>query len=312
MSSMPQSGEPGQPGGQGTGPGERTGLGTQHDAMPGQQDFGSTPAGGIPGQQGAMPGQQRPSAGQQAAPGQQRGEQPWSSRPGKWSPVDKAETRVTGRRIVQYWIDMFLVSIVPELVSIPFDRSSSTFLHIMGGIVYFVLFVVISIWYWVIRPHSHNGQTFAMKWFGVRVISKDGGPANMTQLLVRWVGLIFDAFPWVWPFTGLLGLIVILCSRYRQRIGDHLARTLVVAAGPGATRRREFAGAGTGQTKAGGGTGQAYMGTGETPAGQVPAGQAYPAGTTGTAGQPDAGTGGGPYGTAESDIIESHPREDGQ
>jgi uncharacterized RDD family membrane protein YckC len=240
MSSMPQSGEPGQPGGQGAGPGERTGLGTQHGAMPGQHDSGSAPAGGIPGQQGAM-------AGQQSASRQQRGQPQWSDRPGSMSPVDRAETRVTGRRIVQYWIDMFLVSIVPELVSIPFDRTSSTFLHIMGGIVYVVLFVVIGLWYWVIRPHSHNGQTFAMKWFGVRVISKDGGPANMAQLLVRWVGLIFDAFPWIWPFTGLLGWIVILCSRYRQRIGDHLARTLVVATGPGVRTRPAYAGAGGGQ-----------------------------------------------------------------
>jgi uncharacterized RDD family membrane protein YckC len=247
MSSMPESGEPGQPGGQGTGPGERAGLGTQHGAMPGQPDSGSAPAGGVPGQQGAM-------AGQQAASRQQRGQQPWSDRPGSRSPVDEAETRVTGRRIVQYWIDMFLVSIVPELVSIPFDRSGSRLLHIMGGVVYLVLLVVISLWYWVIRPQSHSGQTFAMKWFGVRVISKDGGPANMAQLLVRWVGLIFDAFPWVWPFTGLLGLIVILCSRYRQRIGDHLARTLVVASGPGVRSRPQYAAAGGGQLGAGGGT----------------------------------------------------------
>jgi hypothetical protein len=51
----------------------------------------------------------------------------------------------------------------------------------------------------------------------------------MTQLTIRWVCLIFDAIPYTWPFTGLLGFIVILSSRDRQRIGDHLARTLVIA-----------------------------------------------------------------------------------
>jgi hypothetical protein len=95
-------------------------------------------------------------------------------------------------------------------------------------VLYVVLFVLIGLWYWVIRPHSHNGQTFAMKWFGLRVISKDGGPVSLLQLLVRWISLLFDSAPWMWPFTGLLGLIVILCSRSRQRIGDHLARTLVI------------------------------------------------------------------------------------
>jgi uncharacterized RDD family membrane protein YckC len=132
-------------------------------------------------------------------------------------------------------------------VSIPFDRSSSTIMNIIGGLVYFVLFVVIGLWYWVIRPYSHNGQTFAMKWFGLRVISKNGGPATSTQLFIRWIGLIFDSAPWMWPFVGLLGLIVMLCSRYRQRIGDHMARTLVVATGPAYRGRSQYAGTGSGQ-----------------------------------------------------------------
>ena len=70
-----------------------------------------------------------------------------------------------------------------------------------------------------------------MQLLGLRVISKDGGPANMTQLFIRWICLIFDAIPYTWPFTGLVGFIVILCSRHRQRIGDHLARTLVISTG---------------------------------------------------------------------------------
>ena len=147
------------------------------------------------------------------------------------SPVNDAETRVTGRRVVQYLIDAFLVSLIPSLVSIPFDRSNSTFLHFMGGVAFFVLFVLIGLWYWVIRPRSSNGQTFAMKWFGLRVVSKNGGPATTVQYFIRWIGLIFDAFPWVWPLTGLLGFIVMVCSRYRQRVGDHMARTLVISEG---------------------------------------------------------------------------------
>jgi uncharacterized RDD family membrane protein YckC len=196
--------------------------------MPGEQDYGGTPS-GSPGQQaGVSPGQQQGAPGQRY--GGQSGQQ-WGSQPGWRSPVNEAETRVTWRRIFQYWIDAFFVWIIPSLVSIPFDRSSSTLLHVLGGVVYVVLLVLIGLWYWVIRPHSHSGQTFAMKWFGLRVISKDGGPANLAQFFVRWIGLLFDSFPWVWPFTGLLGLIVMLCSRYRQRIGDHLGRTLVISTG---------------------------------------------------------------------------------
>jgi len=222
--------------------------------MPGQQDYGSSPSGGMPGQQAGTHGQQ------QGAPGQRYGSpsgQQWGSQPGWRSPVNEAETRVTWRRIFQYWIDAFLVYIIPYLVSIPFDRSGSTLINVLGGVVFFILFVLIGIWYWVIRPHSHNGQTFAMKWFGLRVISKDGGPASMPQMFVRWICLIFDSFPWVWPFTGLLGLIVMLCSRYRQRIGDHLGRTLVIATGPYGSQRQGYAYAG--QSGMGGQNGQPGM-----------------------------------------------------
>jgi len=114
-------------------------------------------------------------------------------------------------------------------------------MNIIGGLLYVVLFVLIGVWYWVIRPHSRSGQTFAMKWLGLRVISKDGGPATATQLFVRWIALLFDAAPWMWPITGLVGLIVMLCSRYRQRIGDHLARTLVISTGPLGYRSPQFA-----------------------------------------------------------------------
>jgi uncharacterized RDD family membrane protein YckC len=75
----------------------------------------------------------------------------------------------------------------------------------------------------VVRPRDHGGQTFGMQLLGLRVISKTGGPASMSQLLVRGILLIVDTL-----FFGLVGLITMVCSRYRQRVGDHAAGTLVV------------------------------------------------------------------------------------
>ena len=257
---MPQRDEPGQWGSsQSAGPGEWNEPGSQQGTMPGQpgampgqpapgqQGYGQAP-GGIPGQPDGHQGQ--PGYGYEGQQDAYQGRQSGGQRPGSVSPVNDAETRVTGRRVVQYLIDAFLVSIIPSLVSIPFDRSNSTIIHIIGGIVAFGLFVLIGIWYWVIRPHSHHGQTFGMQLLGLRVISKDGGPANTTQLFIRWICLIFDAIPYSWPFTGLVGFIVILCSKHRQRIGDHLARTLVISTGQLQSRQPDYAEAskpGTGQ-----------------------------------------------------------------
>jgi uncharacterized RDD family membrane protein YckC len=258
---MPQRDEPGRWGStqqsdpgtqQGAVPGQQGGAPGQQGTAPGQQGYGQMPQGGVPGQPGGYQGEQGQFQGQQGQfQGQQAG-QDWSQRPGSVSPVNEAETRVTGRRVVQYLIDAFLVALIPSLVSIPFDRSGSTFIHIIGGIVAFVLFVMIGLWYWVLRPHSHHGQTFGMKLLGLRVISKDGGPANMTQLFVRWICLIFDAIPYTWPFTGLVGFITILCSRHRQRIGDHLARTLVISTGVQGGQPQRYADAGNASAGSGG------------------------------------------------------------
>jgi uncharacterized RDD family membrane protein YckC len=105
----------------------------------------------------------------------------------------------------------------------------------------FVLFLIIGFWYWIVWPHAHNGQTFAMKWFGLRVVSKNGDQATTLQYFIRWIGLIIDGFPWVWPFTGLLGLFVMVVSRYRQRVGDHMARTLVISEGLTSAQASQYA-----------------------------------------------------------------------
>ena len=232
MSTMPEGDAAGQQGGtHGTHPGmpPQAGVPSQEqDSGLTQEQDGTASYGSVPAQQrgaeqsGAAGYQQGPEAGYQQGPdaGYQRG----------MAPPVRAETRVTGRRVVQYLIDAFLVGLIPSLVSIPFDRSDSTFIHVLGGIIAFVVFVIIGFTYWVFLTHRQEGQTWGMKLLGLRVISKGGGPANMAQLTIRWICLILDAIPYTWPLTGLVGFIVILCSRDRQRIGDHLGRTLVVNA----------------------------------------------------------------------------------
>ena len=173
--------------------------GAPHDTHPGMP------------QQRAMPGRDRDSGMHY---GTTAGRSPhgepsgaWGAQPAWPARVDVAATRVTGRRVVQFLIDSFLVSLIPGLISIPFDRSNSTFLHILGGIISFAVFVLIGLAYWVVFAHAQRGQTLGMKLLGLRVISKGGGPANLAQLFIRWIGLIFDAIPYTWPFTGLVGFV---------------------------------------------------------------------------------------------------------
>lgn len=214
MSSMPGRGTSGQTGG-------RTEAPEQRPAGDGRD---GTPGGGFGGQQ--------PGWGPQSGYAGDRYGAHWGGQGFPESPVDQRETNVVGRRVVQYVIDYVLAGIIPGIAVWVFDRGHG-FLHGLGWLVATAISLLVYLWYWVLRPNSHQGQTIGMQLLGLRIISKNGGPANIAQYFVRAVLLLIDTFAF-----GLVGLASMVFSRYHQRVGDHMARTLVVAAdqpagGPG-------------------------------------------------------------------------------
>jgi len=64
-----------------------------------------------------------------------------------------------------------------------------------------------------------------MSVLGIRIISASGGPASFAQLVVRSILLVLFGL-----LSVIVGFIVMMCSRYRQRTGDHMAHTMVVRA----------------------------------------------------------------------------------
>lgn len=150
-------------------------------------------------------------------------------------------TRVTGRRIVQYILDLFLAGIVLSLLGLlgntiapgaGFDQVTAgmtelSSLTAAGGwpsaaasvltiLVWLAVFVAVPVW---------KDRTPAMMLLGLRIVRTDGASPSAGQHLGRALLLIIDGFA-----AGLVGWIVILCSGRRQRIGDHAAGTLVVRA----------------------------------------------------------------------------------
>ena len=209
---MPQGGESGQP--------RETGqVGT-----PEQQWQGGVPSQGnpsVPGQANAPEqGQYQYGASPQGGgPGQQWGS-PMAAQP--ISPINEIETRVTGRRTVQFIIDIIIYGIVGSLISWALNRGTGG-VHAILVIVDVVVIVAWYVIYWALIPFKNDGQTIGMKVLGIRIINLNGGPASMLQLVVRSILLILFVIP-----SLLVGIIVMMCSRYRQRTGDHMARTIVV------------------------------------------------------------------------------------
>ncbi len=186
--------------GQGGTPGHESAPGQQWAGGPqDQQGSGMPPQGGVPGQQWGGPMQGRPI-----------------------SPVNEIETRVTGRRTVQYIIDAIIYGIVASILAWALNRGHGG-VHAILVVVLVVLIIAWYLLYWALRPQTRNGQTFGMQIMGLRVISADGGPASFAQLAVRSILLVLFS-----PLSLLVGIITMWCSRYRQRVGDHIARTMVV------------------------------------------------------------------------------------
>ena len=157
-------------------------------------------------------------------------------------------TAVVGARVGQYLVDGLLAAVpLVVLMFITFGMigaaaSSSYSADYSGGyssdgtamigslfMGAMALLVVVSlVVHWLLFawwPAKHGGQTIAMRWFKLRIITEDGGQPTLGALTVRWLLLFVDGF-----FGGLVGLIVMLNSARHQRLGDSVAKTLVVRA----------------------------------------------------------------------------------
>jgi uncharacterized RDD family membrane protein YckC len=146
-------------------------------------------------------------------------------------------TRVTGRRIVATWIDLFLLGVVYRLLATPLhlpvsiaarsdnagappegDFASRVFHDWPGLLTYLglaALYYVVSEGVW--------GRTVG-KWItGIRVVTDTGGKAGLDRIIGRTVLRPIDAMG-----GYLVGWLIAVASVRRQRLGDHAAGTLVV------------------------------------------------------------------------------------
>jgi uncharacterized RDD family membrane protein YckC len=165
-------------------------------------------------------------------------------------------TAVVGRRVGAFLIDLLVLGAINAVLFFPFastdkeivqkvlsgdlDPNSSTYVNLtFGGTQYSLvgggaaLFFLLSIATWflytVVLP-GRTGATAGKAVVGVRVVKDDGTlPAGIARNLVRQLLWIIDGIAFY-----LVGFITAKVSSRNQRVGDMLAKTLVV--------KKEFAG----------------------------------------------------------------------
>jgi uncharacterized RDD family membrane protein YckC len=93
-----------------------------------------------------------------------------------------------------------------------------------------LLLIFLTNWgYHVYFEAGRRAATPGKRAMGLRVVSESGGPASLGAIMLRNIARTADMM----PLGYLTGLLVCLFTRRFQRLGDLVARTLVVYANPG-------------------------------------------------------------------------------
>lgn len=101
--------------------------------------------------------------------------------------------------------------------------------YLTGGAAVAFGAVVLVIWVLLFGAlAAETGATAGMALLGLRVTGEDGAPVSLSRHLVRTALWVVDGFPYILP--GAVGLICIVVTPTRRRIGDLVARTIVVRA----------------------------------------------------------------------------------
>lgn len=130
-----------------------------------------------------------------------------------------------GERMVAFLIDGIIIitymTIMENLMSLShvFSADSWTQRGVLG------LLMLPAFFYSVMCHILFGGQTVGKMIMKIKVVSVDGTPTQWYNFFVRWMLRIVD----LWIFSPSIGILSILLSDKKQRIGDAAAGTVVIS-----------------------------------------------------------------------------------
>ncbi|MCK4870741.1 MAG: RDD family protein [Gammaproteobacteria bacterium] len=126
-----------------------------------------------------------------------------------------------GKRILGGIIDIILLVIVFAIYVRFFGREVLPGSYHVEGMPAFYIFVFIFLYYWVFE--AITGKTLGKLIVKTRVVNKEGNKITWRQSFVRNIMRVIDGL-----FFYLVAAIAIASSEKNQRLGDMLAKTVVI------------------------------------------------------------------------------------
>jgi uncharacterized RDD family membrane protein YckC len=130
-----------------------------------------------------------------------------------------------GERIVAFLIDGLILYMYAYLVNIISNAIGFIYEDTWTQRGLAALIFLPAMFYSLLMHSLFNGQSVGKMLMKMRVVRLDGTPVHWSNLLVRWMLRLVD----IWIFLGAIGILSILFSEKRQRVGDAAAGTVVIS-----------------------------------------------------------------------------------
>lgn len=143
--------------------------------------------------------------------------------------ITQPEYAGLGRRFFAHLLDAIVILVVYIVVgsSIAAQTGGMTEsgFEMQGGPALLAMAVtfLVALFYFAILESTRSGKTFGKMLLGIRVADADGGKAGFGQALMRNLLRLVDGM-----VLYLVGVIFVLTSQRRQRLGDRIAHTVVL------------------------------------------------------------------------------------
>lgn len=139
--------------------------------------------------------------------------------------MTETEYKGIGIRFVAQLVDWIILSII--YVIIGFGMFGTLTWQVTGPAAGSIVGVNLVIWflYFVVLEGS-AGATLGKRVAGIRVVKEDGAKCGFGAAIIRNILRIIDGL----PFIYIIGMILISRSDKKQRLGDSVAKTVVVSA----------------------------------------------------------------------------------
>jgi uncharacterized RDD family membrane protein YckC len=141
------------------------------------------------------------------------------------APGTGVNVHVTGRRVLATLVDGIVLGFVFALMSMLFGSSSTQGGQVsatLDGLPFLIYLVLVFAYYTLME--GYLGQTVGKMLLGIKVIREDTGEVpGLGGAAIRTALRVIDSL-----FFYLVAFVAVLASGKNQRLGDMVARTLVV------------------------------------------------------------------------------------